>query len=51
MISQHVNDTHSPLATMTLITAAAGQDTGSGNHKEAIADGLSGSQGGKVQNC
>ena len=52
MISQHVNETpFSPLATMTFITDAAGQDTGSGNHKETIADGPSGSQGGKAQNC
>ena len=36
---------------MALITSAAGQDTDFGNHKEAIADDLSGSQGGKAQNC
>ena len=45
MISQHVNETRfSPSATMTLVTATAGQDTGSGRHKEAITYGLSGGQ-------
>ena len=53
MISQLVNEPPpplAPLAAMILITASAGQDPGSGNHKEAIADGPSGSQGGKPQN-
>ena len=40
-----------PLATVILITSAAGQDLGSGNHKEAIADGLPGSQAGNAQDC
>ena len=45
VISQHVNETRfSPSATMTLVTATAGQDTGSGRHKEAITYGLSGGQ-------
>ena len=36
---------------VTLITATAGQDTGSGNYKEATNDGLSGSQGANAQKC
>ena len=45
MISQYVNETRfSPSAAMTLITAVAGQDTGSGRHQEAITYGLSGGQ-------
>ena len=52
MISQHVNETpFFPLASMILITSAAGQDLGSGNHKEDLADGLPGSQAGNAQNC
>ena len=52
MISQPVNETpFFPLATMILTTSAAEQDRGSGNHEEAIADGLPGSQAGNAQNC
>ena len=36
---------------MILVTSAAGQDHGSGNHEEAIADGLPGRQAGNAQNC
>ena len=36
---------------MILVTSAAGQDRGSGNHEEAIADGLPGRQAGNAQNC
>ena len=36
---------------MILVTSAAGQNRGSGNHEEAIADGLPGSQAGNAQNC